>query len=182
MGALRLGFVEGTTPDKWARRWREGGRPPLELVALEPGDVAAALDEGRIDAALTRLDDRLGGSEPDRERCHVVHLYDDLAVVVVPEDHVVTAVDEVELADLAEDEQLSPVPPRRAIETVATRGGVVVVPMSVARLLHRRDVAHRPVTDGPVSPVGLVWLRSRDADDVQDLVGVTKGRTPRSSR
>jgi len=182
--ALRLGFVEGTTPDKWAERWRQGGRPPLALLPVDLDDVAAALDGDRIDVALTRLDPRLGGAEPDRSRCHVVHLYDEVPVVVVPGDHVFTAVDEVALADL-DDETTVPVPPtpvRRAIEVVAAGGGVAVVPLSLARLHHRRDVAYRPVSDGLQHPVGMVWLRSRDADDVQALVGVAKGRTPRSSR
>ncbi len=184
MGALRLGFVPGTTPDRWARRWREGRRPPLELVSLELDEVADALDAGRIDVALTRLDGGYGGIEPDRDRCHVVRLYAEVPVVVVPADHVVTAADEVVLADLADETLLvvPGVPARRAIEAVAAGDGVVVVPMSLARLHHRRDVAHRPVVDGVSSPVGLVWLRSRDADDVQDLVGVARGRTPRSSR
>lgn len=30
--------------------------------------------------------------------------------------------------------------------------------------------------------MGLVWLKERDADDIQDFVGVAKGRTARSSR
>ncbi|MFT4231423.1 MAG: hypothetical protein QM606_01415, partial [Leucobacter sp.] len=32
---LRLGFARGTAPGKWAKRWREAGGGPLELVAVE---------------------------------------------------------------------------------------------------------------------------------------------------
>jgi DNA-binding transcriptional LysR family regulator len=69
-----------------------------------------------------------------------------------------------------------------AIETVATGTGIVIVPMSVARLHHRKDVVHREVTDLPPTTIGLVWRRDRDDDDIQAFVGVVKGRTPNTTR
>jgi hypothetical protein len=54
--------------------------------------------------------------------------------------------------------------------------------MSLARLHHRKDVEYRPLADVPGSPVVLAWLRERDAEDVQAFVGITRGRTARSSR
>ena len=51
---------------------------------------------------------------------------------------------------------------QEAIETVAAGTGIVIVPMSVARLHHRKDVVHRVVTDLPPTTIALVWLRDRD--------------------
>ncbi|MGZ5398444.1 MAG: LysR family transcriptional regulator, partial [Nocardioides sp.] len=71
---------------------------------------------------------------------------------------------------------------REAIEVVAAGSGVAIVPMSIARLFSRKDVAARPFTDLPPTTVGLAWLVERDDDDTQEFVGVVRGRTPRSSR
>jgi DNA-binding transcriptional LysR family regulator len=71
---------------------------------------------------------------------------------------------------------------REAVETVATGTGVVILPMSVARLHHRKDVVHREVTDLPATTIALVWPRDRDDDVTQAFVGVVKGRSANSSR
>ena len=54
--------------------------------------------------------------------------------------------------------------------------------MSVARLYHRKDVAHRLVTDLDPTTVALAWLIERDDERAQRFVGVVRGRTARSSR
>ena len=69
-----------------------------------------------------------------------------------------------------------------AIETVAAGTGIVLVPMSVARLFHRKDVVHRQVTDLPPTTVALVWRGDRDDEVTQAFVGVVKGRTANTSR
>jgi DNA-binding transcriptional LysR family regulator len=69
-----------------------------------------------------------------------------------------------------------------AIETVAAGTGIVLVPMSVARLFQRKDVVRREVTDLPSTTIALIWLRERDDDTTQAFVGVVKGRTANSSR
>ena len=167
MDPLRLGFVTGTTPDKWAAAWRDQRRGPLELVPVSEAEQEPMLRDGRLDMCLVRL-------PVDREGLHLVELYDEVAVVVVPRDHFATAGTEVELADLA-DEQLvlphasgwtptadqldwPPMSEREAVEVVASGGGIALLPMSVARLLQRKDVASRPVTDLPPTRVGLAWL------------------------
>jgi hypothetical protein len=57
--------------------------------------------------------------------------------------------------------------------------------MSLARLHHRKDAAHRPLTDAPPSPVALAW-RLGESDDTPALVdafiGIVRGRTANSSR
>jgi len=190
-GTLRVGFVTGATPDKWARVWRDRRREPLELVPVTAADQEPGLRDGTLDMCLVRL-------PVDRGGLHLIPLYDEVAVVVVPQNHFATAGTEVELADLA-DEQLvlphvsgwTPQAPqldwpemseREAIEVVAAGSGIAIVPMSVARLFSRKDVASRPVTDLPATTVGLAWLVERDDDDTQEFVGVVRGRTSNSSR
>lgn len=178
-GPLRVAFVPGVTPDKWARRWAERMPPySLELLPVEENDQTAVLYDGRADMCLVRL------PVDDEERLHVIPLYTEVPVVVVPRGHFVEAADEVTLADL-EDEIVHAVPPLSAKDAVATVGagvGVVILPMSVARLHHRKDVAERPVTDLPETCIALAWRRDLDDDRTQAFVGVVRGRTAHSSR
>ena len=192
MDPLRLGFVTGTTPDKWAAAWRDQRRGPLELVPVSEAEQEPMLRDGRLDMCLVRL-------PVDREGLHLVELYDEVAVVVVPRDHFATAGTEVELADLADEQLVLPHrlrldadgrPARLACDERARGrsrwsppgGGIALLPMSVARLLQRKDVASRPVTDLPPTRVGLAWLVARDDEQTQAMVGVVRGRTGRSSR
>jgi hypothetical protein len=194
---FRLGAVAGATPGKWIDRWRE--RMPhvaLELVPLEFADRSDALHAGRVDAALVRL-------PVDARDLHVIRLYDEVPVVVVPVDSALTAVDELDPADLAGETLIIPrddvlgapavpgtVAPRfdppettaDAIATVAAGVGIVIVPMSVARLHHRRDVTYRPLRGGPDSTVALAWHADRTTADVDAFVGIVRGRTSNSSR
>lgn len=188
---LRVGFVTGTTPDKWARAWREQRRGPLTLVPVEEDEQEAVVRRGEVDMALVRL-------PVDTTDLHCVRLYDELPVVVAGRDHVVSVADDVTVADLADEQLVRPTrsgwrptadqldwPPmteREAIETVAAGSGVAIVPMSVARLFHRKDVVHRVVADLPPTTVALVWLRDRDDERTQAFAGVVRGRTAASSR
>lgn len=188
---LRIGFVTGATPDKWARAWRERRRERLELVPVTEDEQLQGIRDGDLDMALVRL-------PADTGDLHCIRLYDEVPVVVAGLEHVVGAVDEVTLDDLA-DEQLvrphgsgwtpavdqldwPPMSEKDAIETVAAGTGVVVVPMSVARLHQRKDVVTRPVTDLEPTTIALVWDRDRDDDVTQAFVGVVRGRRVTSSR
>ena len=189
---LRVGFVTGATPDKWARSWRDQRREPLELVPVTESEQLDGVLDGSLDMALVRLPVETDG-------LHCVRLYDELPVVVASRDHFLAAADaEVTTADLA-DEQLvrphvsgwrpdaaqldwPPMSERDAVETVAAGTGVVVLPMSVARLHQRKDVVTRVVTDLDPTTIALVWRIERDDEVTQTFVGVTKGRTARSSR
>jgi DNA-binding transcriptional LysR family regulator len=191
LAELRLGFVTGTTPDKWARAWRQRRREELTLVPITEDEQEEVVARGEVDLALVRL-------PVDTTDLHCVRLYDELPVVVAGRDHFVAAADTVSVADLSEEqlvrphvsgwqpaaEQLDwpPMSERDAIETVAAGTGIVIVPMSVARLHHRKDVVQREVSDLPPTTIALVWRRDRDADDVQAFVGVVKGRTANTTR
>ncbi|OCG74735.1 LysR family substrate-binding domain-containing protein [Microbacterium sediminis] len=195
---FRLGAIPGAMPGKWIERWRERmPRVPLELVPIPVADQRAALNAGEVDAALVRLP--LPG---DADAVHVIRLYDEVPVVVAAVDSSLLAADELTADDLAgevlitpRDDVLGPLglptePPRfeapetteDAIAIVASGVGIAVMPMSLARLHHRRDVDYRPLSGGPASTVALAWRRDRDSDDVQTFVGITRGRTARSSR
>ena len=189
--AFRVAFVTGATPDKWARTWRERRRDPLDLVPVDQQEQEAGLRDGSLDMCLVRL-------PIDRDGLHCIPLYDEVPVVVVPKDHVVTVADEVSLSDLSDEQLVLPhesgwtpsvpqldFPPMSvpdAVEVVAAGSGVLIVPMSVARLHHRKDVTHRPVTDLPTTKVGLAWRVDNEDERVQSFIGIVRGRTERSSR
>jgi len=192
---FRLAYVPGVTPAKWVRIWGERVTDtPLELVAVDAADATAALREDRADAALLRL-------PVDRDGLSVIPLYAETPVAVVPKDHVFTAADRITLADLAEELVLDPLDapiawdalPGRpaldrpastgdAIELVAAGVGVVVVPQSLARLHHRKDLTYRPVDGAPESQVALSWPQDETTDLVEEFIGIVRGRTANSSR
>ncbi|MDQ6525916.1 LysR family transcriptional regulator substrate-binding protein [Nocardioides sp. LHD-245] len=197
MQELRVAFVPGVTPDKWARAWRERNpRIRLDLLPVEEQRQRAVLDEGAADMALVRLPVDL-----DRPTAlHCVRLYDEVPVVVAGREHFVAAADgdtPIPLADLADEQLVLPHPSgwtpaveqlsfpemtvKDAIEVAASGSGIVIVPMSLARLHHRKDVVHRPVELDPTT-VALVWLRDADSPVHQDFVGVVRGRRASSSR
>ena len=191
---FRLGAVPGATPGKWIDAWKQRmPQVPLELVPIEVATQRLSLAE--VDAALVRL-------PIDDPELHVIPLYDETPVVVAAVDSHLLAVNELTIADLhgevvivPSDDVLGPLdlpgttparfdalPTAEAIATAATGVGFVVVPMSLARLHQRKDAGHRPLRDGPVSTVALVWPRDRTSPDVDTFVGIVRGRTSNSSR
>ena len=56
------------------------------------------------------------------------------------------------------------------------------MPLSLARLHHRKDAAARPLIDGEPTRIALAWPRAADDEVRQEFVGVVRGRTARSSR
>ncbi|MFZ2178510.1 MAG: LysR family substrate-binding domain-containing protein [Rhodococcus sp. (in: high G+C Gram-positive bacteria)] len=193
--SFRLAYVPGVTPTKWVRIWND--RLPdvaLSLVATTPQGAADALREGAVDMALVRL-------PIDRTGLDAITLYAETPVVVVPNDHVATAVQELTTDDLADETMLHPLddalewerrPGKPAeerpettadgIEWVAAGVGLLVVPQSLARLHHRKDLTYRTVTDAPESVIALSWPRGETTDLVEEFIGIVRGRTTNSSR
>ena len=165
------------TPDKWVRRWRERRREPLEAFLVDDAEQTVVLRDGRADMSLVRL-------PVDREGLHLVKLYAEQPVVVASRDHVVAAFDTIDVAELADEHRwsLEQVSAKDAVEAVAAGTGVVVLPLSLARLHHRRDVVAVPVEGVDEPEVGLAWLVERDDELTQEFVGIARGRTSRSSR
>lgn len=197
---FRLGAVAGATPGTWIDRWKQRmPQVPFELVRIEISDQRAAIDE--LDAVLVRLPLGIPTGRPDDD-LHIIALYDEVPMVVASVESHLLAADELTLADLTgevvlalSDDPLAgfvvpdAVSPRfgalsvaDAIATVATGTGALVVPMSLARLHHRKDVDWRPLVDGPTSTVALAWRREHTTPDVETFVGIVRGRTAHSSR
>ncbi|MFF4357419.1 LysR family substrate-binding domain-containing protein [Streptomyces sp. NPDC001604] len=193
--AFRLAYVPGATPAKWVRIWNERLPDiPLNLLAVPAAEAPDVLRAGGADAGLVRL-------PVDRAFFSAIPLYTETTVVVVPKDHVITAADEVTVADLAEEVLFHPLddvfdwdrPPGEpaferpattedAVELVAAGVGLLVVPQSLARLYHRKDLTYRPLVDGPESSVALAWPEEATTDLVEDFIGIVRGRTVNSSR
>ncbi|MEV4789854.1 LysR family transcriptional regulator substrate-binding protein [Streptomyces tuirus] len=193
--SFRLAYVPGVMPDKWVRIWNERQPDvPLTLMQVPAGAAAERLLGGDADAGLVR-------TPVDREAFSAIPLYAEQTVVVVPKDHLVTAVDEVAPEDLADDIVLHPLddvldwqslPGRPALERPATTAdavelvaagiGVLVVPLSLARLHHRKDLTHRPLKDAPESSVALAWPTDAKTDQIEDFIGIVRGRTVNSTR
>ncbi|REK89348.1 LysR family transcriptional regulator [Streptomyces inhibens] len=193
--SFRLAYVPGVTPSKWVRIWNERlPDVPLTLIAVSAAEASEVLLGGGADAGFVRL-------PVDRTALSAIPLYTETTVVVIPKDHVVAAVDEVSAEDLADEIMLHPLddsldwerPPGQpaierpattadAIELVAAGVGLLVVPQSLARLHHRKDLTYRPVSDVPESRVALSWPEEATTDLVEDFIGIVRGRTVNSSR
>jgi DNA-binding transcriptional LysR family regulator len=174
---LRISIPPGVTPGRWARTYEQ--RNPRTVVAVtlvEEDRQLERLRAGQVDMAFVRL-------PVDREGLHLIPLYAEVPVAVVPEDHPAVGSESIVLADV-QDELLdaSALTWKDAFEVVAGGAGVLVVPMSVARLHHRRDVAAVPVSDAPETRIGLTWLQDTEDPRVEEFVGVVRGRTANSSR
>ena len=60
--------------------------------------------------------------------------------------------------------------------------GALIVPQSLARLHHRKDLTYRPITDAPTCPVALAVPAGPQSELVEEFVGIVRGRRPDSSR
>ncbi|WP_346844964.1 LysR substrate-binding domain-containing protein [uncultured Rothia sp.] len=148
----------------------------------------------------------------DRSKYHSITLYREKMVVVFPLEHVLSIFEEsVPLAELAEEfmlqepetvpqwkeisEQFRTTNPQKlpdmrdlrdAIELVAAGLGLLIVPMSIARYYHRKDLTFRTVEELDEACVNLVWKRCDRSDEaeeiIQDFVGICRGRTAGSDR
>lgn len=177
------------------RTWNERlPEVPLTLVQVPADEAADMVRDRSADAVLLRL-------PIDRTGLHAIPLYTETTVVVVPKDHLVAAADEVSAEELADDVVLHPLddtldweklPGRPALERPATTEdaiqlvaagvGLLIVPQSLARLHHRRDLTYRPVSDAPQSPVALSWLEEETTDLMEQFIGIVRGRTVNSTR
>ncbi len=188
---LKLGFVEGVTPTKWIRIWKERFTDvPIEAFSMPQREQLAPLlaDRETPDAADVALV-RLPLDTADGVELSVIPLYNEVAVVVVPKDHAIAQLDELTLAELAElaGESATGYAPGDpdlgiAMELVAAGVGVVIVPHSIARLHSRKDLTAKPVTDAAETRIAIAWPTEHTTEDVEEFVGIVRGRTAASSR
>lgn len=209
---FRLAFAPGATPGKWARVWEQRlPDVPLELIPAANADALAAVRAGAADAALVRL-------PVERDGLHAIPLYTETTVVMMPKDHEYTLADSLTPADLAGEVVQHPLddvlvwpaggPPGipaferpatvpDALALVAAGVGLTVLPQSLARLHHRKDLVYRPLEapangtpddtqDGPApvarSQMALIWREDRTGELMEEFIGIVRGRTVNSSR
>jgi DNA-binding transcriptional LysR family regulator len=192
---LTVGYVPGVTPAKWARTWAERHpEVPLQLRAVAAADAADEVRAGTVDVALLR-------PPADTSGLAVIPLYEEITVVVVLADHLLSAVDAVTVADLDGEPILVPLDDivawaaapgvrvdhrpettKDATELVAAGIGALIVPQSLARLYHRKDLTYRPITGAPACPVALAVPEGPQPALVEEFIGIVRGRKPSSSR
>lgn len=193
--SLNVGYIPGGTPAKWARVWAQ--RHPavtLTLTAVTAAAAADAVRSGAVDVALLRL-------PTDTSGLAVIPLYEETTVVVVPTDHLLSAADEITAAELDGESLLVPLDhvidwadapgnpidhrpetTAAAVELVAAGLGMLIVPQSLARLHHRKDLTYRPITDAPTCPVALAVREGPQGELTEEFIGIVRGRKPGSSR
>ncbi|WP_170222545.1 LysR substrate-binding domain-containing protein [Rarobacter faecitabidus] len=188
------------SPGKWQRVWRERfPATPLFASLASQDESFAGLRSGEFAAALVRM------PIPGTGEWHRIPLYEEVSVVVVPVEHELTLLAECTPEDLAGEIVLDPpgtgliwdegdsaMPGRRsteeppsvkeAIEWCAASAGQVIVPMSLARLHHRKDVTYVPLAGVPTSRIALTWVRWLDDPLIEELAGIVRGRGANSSR
>lgn len=193
---FRLAYVPGVMPAKWVRIWEERiADVPLELMSLNTEDSVHAIRSKSADAALVRL-------PIDREDLHAISLYTETTVVILPKEHPLGEAAELTFADLdgelilhPEDDPLlwdAPLPgdaalarpttTKDAVELVLAEIGLVIVPQSMARLHHDKELIFRPLAEAPTSEVALIWREDSESELMEDLIGIVRGRTANSSR
>lgn len=186
---------------------------PTEAVEHAPVPVVEVPENPFAHMSIVRPDREPAST--DGEKYHSIRLYEELPVVILPVDHVLTVLDEVPVEELAEEFLLQPasdipayeevssawressgriVPEgltdKETIELVAAGVGLYIVPMSIARFYHRKDLTYRPVAGLDTYPVHLVWPRAPKGEPrseelealLQDFIGIVRGRTATSDR
>jgi DNA-binding transcriptional LysR family regulator len=175
---LSVGFVPGVTPGKWVARWRERHpEVPLELHQHDD-DPLAALRNGTDDVVFVRL-------PVDRTGLHLIPLYEEQPVAVMSRENELSLYDDIppgELEGVALLDVAECGGARTAVEVASSGAGVVVLPMSLARLFARKDAVHRPVAGLPTTTIGIAWRVDDESDDVEEFIGIVRGRTAQSSR
>lgn len=194
---LTVAFARGVVPTKWFRLWQQ--RFPesrLGSFRADSHDQIAALKDDRAGMSIIRFPAETTG-------LNVIPLYTEIPVVVAPKDHEISALDAVELADLdglpllpnadalaswpaatvtLTDGDYGPRTIEDVIELVAAGIGLVIVPQSIARLHARKDLIYRPLTAGEETRVGLAWREDDESPEIEDFIGIVRGRTAQSSR
>ena len=193
--SLTVGYVPGGTPAKWARNWAQ--RHPavaLTLTAVAADSAADAVRTGEVDVALLRL-------PTDTTGLAVIPLYEETTVVVVPGDHLLSAAEQVAVREIDGEPVLVPLDDvvgwagapgtpidhrpentAAAMELVAAGLGVLIVPQSLARLHHRKDLTYRPIVGAPACRVALAVPEGPQNELVEEFIGIVRGRRPGSSR
>jgi DNA-binding transcriptional LysR family regulator len=151
-----IAFVAGVTLTKWTTAWEQ--RHPRITLGFEPTAAATQLDallDGSADVAFVRL-------PVDTAGLSVIPLYEETPVVVVPRDHRLAGRDGVTVAEVGHDAD--------------------ILPQSIARPFARTDNVTVPVSDAQPTRIALAWREAATTEQVEEFVGIVRGRTANSSR
>ncbi len=196
------GAPRGMTKPSESREEQKSHRDPRSerpvRIASAPADHPLPyVLRGKADVAFVRMDNRgregvVKDAEASGQSIHLIELYEEQPGVAVPKDNPIALFPQVSSHEL-EDEKImwSPKPPhyrveiadvRAALEVVSANVGVVIAPRPLLRVINKRGVKDVALSDGRPTRLAMVWLQSRDNRDIQNLVGIVRGRTARSSR
>ncbi|WP_017793289.1 LysR substrate-binding domain-containing protein [Leucobacter salsicius] len=202
---MRLGFVRGIAPTKWAKRYLVATHTPLELVPVAATFAPSKADSPDYDMLLERTapSGTPAGAEEGGPR-RALRLYGETIALVVPVDHELAEETEISTADLAliplidhpdhapewpapepwADPAWKPRNARAALQLVATGVGAMLLPLPLARHISNKKDHVLIAVVGDLAPtmVWATWQASRDDSDMQQLAGILRGRTARSSR
>lgn len=170
---LTIAFATGTEPGKWFRRF------PGELETVPSDDPFA---EDTVLKLMRLPDSRV------TEDFHVVRLYEEAPGVAVPKDSIYVGerltradvTDEIVNFEFSEQSLIDDL--RTALQVVAANVGVAFAPLPLLKNLAKKRVVPVELHETPTTQIALVWRKDDDSDEVQEFVGVAKGRTPNSSR
>ncbi|ANE03620.1 LysR family transcriptional regulator substrate-binding protein [Corynebacterium crudilactis] len=183
---LTLSFITGTEPGKWFTRFRDRthhGR----FETIDSDDALGEMLAGQAQLALSRLPDaRIDDS------LHVVKLYEESPGIAFPKDFFLSAeegaVDPAELDgeiinwQMPDSGEVDTAAVRDALQIVAANVGVVIAPRPLLKVLSKKLVEHRELKGGIETTIALVWKKDEDSEEIQDFVGIARGRTRNSSR
>lgn len=198
---LAVALVPGVTPTKWTRIWGQRRADlPLRIIVVGEHEQEEALLDGRAHLSFVR-------GEVASAALSSIYLYDEQPVAVLWREHALADAEEVDVTDLAGehllqepadvpewaavavevvDESRRPLPRMAglddAVEQVAAGVGVLIVPQSVARAHGRKDVVAVPVTGVAPAAVRLAWVTEEKGDDIEDFIGVVRGRSATTTR
>lgn len=191
---LRIIYSPGVQPDKWFTRFDER-IPNWKVASAQVDDPLKYIRAGAADVAIVRLaGGDLGGVGGKESDLHEVRLYEEQLGVAAPKDHPLKVMESATFAEI-EDEIINAAPDAagnvdlsavcEGLQVVAANVGVVIAPRPLLRAVNQSGVVHRDLFDAHGvggSRVALVWRKDRDADEVQDFVGICKGRKAGSTR
>ncbi len=194
---------------RWAEAHRGGDAPALELVPLPvSGRVSEDLDIvlERVAPGSEPEGTAAEGPHGPAPTRHAVRLYTESLALVVAADHELAGAESAGRDALAlvtllghpdhspawpdpepwQDPSWAPKNAAAALELVATGLGAILLPLPLARHLSaKREHAVLPLLLDPPLPgttIWASWATGRDAADIQQLVGIMRGRTARSGR
>ena len=187
-------------------RPERGREPDVILERIAPGERPAGTTTGAASGSGGSDGESGGGSGAHEGSRRAVRLYAEAVALVVAADHELVGEPEVDrgTVDLVgllahpdhpaawpdpdpwADPSWAPADAAAALDLVATGTGAILLPLPLARhLAGKRTHAVLHVTGEPALPgteIWASWAAERDAADVQQLIGILRGRTARSGR